>query len=131
LLILRDSAAPTRWGDAVIPAGTAFAVPVTFLHRDPRLPYADRFTPDIWLDGTAQDSWSLIPFSAGPGACPGRNLVLMVTSTLLATLQRQHHFALTRGPHLPPGQPLPHTLNHATIELSLLPARPHERAADG
>lgn len=122
LLVLRDSARPTPWGDTLVPAGTAFAVPVTFLHRDPRLPYADRFTPDIWLDGTARASWSLIPFSAGPGTCPGRNLVLLVTSTLLAALYRRHRFVLTSQPRLRPDRPLPHTLNHAAIRLSLHPA---------
>lgn len=119
LLILRDSTRPTRWGDTVVPRGTAFAVPVTFLHRDPRLPYADRFTPGIWLDGTAQAGWSLVPFSGGPGACPGRNLVLLVTSTLLAALYRRHRFVLTAGPRLRPDRPLPHTVNHAAIRLSL------------
>jgi cytochrome P450 len=123
LLVLRDSTAPTDWGGAVVPAGTGFAAPVTFLHRDPRLPYADRFAPEIWLDGTAEDTWSLIPFSRGPGACPGRNLVLLVTSELLAALHRERGFRLVSRPELCPDRPLPHTLNHATVRLSLAPPR--------
>lgn len=117
LVVLRDSTAPIRWGQAVVPAGTAFAAPVTFLHRDPRLPYADRFSPQIWLDGTARDNWSLIPFSGGPAACPGRNLVLLVTSTMLAELHRQHRFTLLSRPTLAPDRPLPHSLNYASIRL--------------
>ena len=82
------------------------------------MPYADMFTPDIWLDGEAPDNWSLIPFSGGPGACPGRNLVLLVTSRLLAALLRDHRFRLTSRPDLRPDRPLPHTVNHAAIRLS-------------
>jgi cytochrome P450 len=119
LVVLRESTGATRWGETALPAGTVFAAPCTFLHRDPGLPYADRFTPDIWLDGQAPGNWSLIPFSGGPGACPGRNLVLLVTSTLLAALLRDHRFRLTSRPDLRPDRPLPHTLNHAAIRLSI------------
>jgi Cytochrome P450 len=63
----------------VCPAGTALLILSTFFHRDDQtLPYANRFEPDIWLDGRTHDNWSLIPFNAGPGACPGRNLVLLI-----------------------------------------------------
>jgi cytochrome P450 len=60
-----------------------------FLHRDDeRLPYADAFEPGLWL-GEREDvarAAALIPFSAGPVECPGRNLVLLTTSTLVSRL---------------------------------------------
>jgi cytochrome P450 len=73
----------TAWERGLLPARTTVVVVSSFFHRDERtLPFADRFTPEIWLDGQAQENLSLIPFSAGPGACPGRNLVLLVAGTL-------------------------------------------------
>lgn len=75
-----------------------------FFHRDDqRLPYAHHFTPEIWLDGRAQHSWSLVPFSAGPAGCAGRNLALLVASTLLAGLLEDHEFRLTSPAPLDPG----------------------------
>jgi hypothetical protein len=40
----------------------------------------------IWLDGRARQYPQLVPFSAGPAECPGRNVVLLTTSSLLAKL---------------------------------------------
>jgi hypothetical protein len=55
-----------------MPPGTGLVIVSSFFHRDERaLPYADRFEPEIWLDGRAQDDWSLIPFSGGPATRPG------------------------------------------------------------
>ncbi|GIH15045.1 cytochrome P450 [Rugosimonospora africana] len=122
LVVLRDGTEPIRWGTVTVPAGTAFAAPSSFLHRDEELlPYAHRFAPEIWLDGTADDNWSLIPFSGGPGVCPGRNLVLLVTSVLLAELRREHRFTLRSRPALTPQRPLPYMLNHGAIRLGLAP----------
>jgi cytochrome P450 len=75
------------------------------------LPFADEFVPDIWLDGRAQQYPQLVPFSAGPAECPGRNLVLFVTSTLLAHLFDKMDLALESAPGLAAGRPLPLTLN--------------------
>ena len=110
--ILRDTTTDTTWDRAVLPAGTALVIFAPFLHRDDqRLPYADQFTPEIWLDGRAQDNWSLVPFSAGPAECAGRNLALLVASTLLAALLERHEFRLTSPARLDPQRPLPGTLN--------------------
>jgi len=130
LVILRESTAPTRWGGSpatdgtdsagMLPAGTTFVVVSSFFHRDPtRLDHADRFEPDVWLDGRAAGSWSLVPFSGGPAGCPGRNLVLLTASTLLAALAEQVSLDLvTSSPtdrdrlRLDPGRPLAGTLDH-------------------
>ena len=52
---------------------------------------ADRFTPELWLkDDKVREAqnreWPLVPFSSGPAMCPARNLVLMLTSAMLAAL---------------------------------------------
>jgi cytochrome P450 len=110
--ILRDTTTDTTWNGAILPAGTALVVFAPFFHRDDqRLPYADRFTPELWLDGRAQDSWSLVPFGAGPAECAGRNLALLVASTLLAALLERHEFHLASPASLDPRRPLPGTLN--------------------
>jgi len=116
LVILRDAVAPTVWGRRELPAGTGFAVVSSFFHRDPdRLSFADRFEPQAWLDGRADADWSLVPFSGGPVSCPGRNVVLLVTSHLLARLSEAD---LTPGPG--PAltrDPLPATLDHLSVRL--------------
>ena len=115
--ILRDSTRDTTWGSGdgefTIPAGTAFMILAPAFHRDDRtFPFANGFAPEVWLDGTAQSRPELVPFSAGPAECPGRNLVLFVTSTVLALMLEGADFQLTSTPALTPGQPLPPTLNN-------------------
>jgi cytochrome P450 len=93
-------------------------------HRDDSLlPFAHSFAPQIWLDGTAQRYPQLVPFSAGPAECPGRNLVLFVTSTLLAHLLSAVSLALTSTPKPVPDKPLPMTLNQLTLEFEVQPVR--------
>ena len=85
--ILRDAVRPTRWGGTTVPAGTGFVVVSSFFHRDRRrLEFADRFVPEAWLDGRADEDWGLVPFSGGPASCPGRNVVLLVASHALVRL---------------------------------------------
>ena len=115
--LLREIAAPTTWHEGtpdevtVAPPGTVL-IPVPAFHRDPELlPFADEFAPDVWLDGRAAQYPQLVPFSAGPAACPGRDLVLFVTSALLAVLLSRMRLTLTEGGTLGPDQALPATLN--------------------
>ncbi|WP_158843633.1 cytochrome P450 [Saccharothrix deserti] len=102
-VILRESTEPTRWHGKWLPEGTTFVVFVPYLHRDPdRLPYADAYTPEIWP--TPPDP-GLVPFSGGPGVCPGRDLVLVAGSTMLDALRDHLDVPTLRAP-------LPATLNH-------------------
>ncbi|MGM7648667.1 cytochrome P450 [Nocardia sp. JW2] len=121
-LILRDVTEDTAWRDDeerfTTEAGAALLIAAVAFHRDPRsLPFADDFVPDIWLDGRAKDYPQLVPFSAGPAACPGQDLVLFVTSTLLAEMLRGARFELTSTPRLDPSTPLPVTLNNFGLEF--------------
>lgn len=114
--LLRESTEETSWG----PAGTTFLVYTPFFHRDPEtLPYADTFEPDIWLDGRARANPALVPFSGGPAVCPGRDVVLFTTSTLLACLLQQTDFAPLGPPAgLRPGH-IPATLDHFGLRFAL------------
>ncbi|MCK0117182.1 cytochrome P450 [Isoptericola sp. S6320L] len=112
--VLRDSVRATDWDGRTLPAGTGFVVVSSFFHRDPqRLDVADRFVPEVWLDGRADEDWGLVPFSGGPASCPGRNLVLLVTSHLLVRLagldlrvQRARYLA---------DDPVPATVDHLGV----------------
>jgi cytochrome P450 len=122
--ILRDSTEPTAWGPSDHPStideGAAFLILATAFHRDSQaLDYADRFEPDVWLDGRAQATPQLVPFSAGPAVCPGRNLVLHITSTTLAVMLSRAQYTLTSTPALSPGEPLPFTLNNFGLEWAV------------
>ncbi len=115
-MILRETTEETSWG----PAGTTVLIFTPFFHRDPDLPYADRFEPDLWLDGRAAENPALVPFSAGPAICPGRDLVLFCASTMLANLLRHHRFEQASGPVLSPDRPLPATLDNFHLKLNLI-----------
>ncbi len=109
-VILRQSDAATEWHGTTLAAGTGFVIHVPFLHRDgERLAFADRFVPDIWMNGTAERS-TLVPFSAGPAECPAKNLVLLLASAALQVLVRQGAPMVTRGAALDPDR-LPATLD--------------------
>lgn len=97
--ILRDSTRQTSWRGDTVPAGSSFVIFTPLFHRDPALPYADTFDPDIWLDGRAARNPALVPFSDGPAICPGRNLVQTVMAMVLARLVRSGHH-VTSGPDL-------------------------------
>ena len=118
LAVLRDSTRPTTWGARTLPAGTGFAVVSSFFHRDPqRLDHANEFVPEAWLDGRNDADWGLIPFSGGPVSCPGRSLVLLVTSHLLAGLAA-HDLRVERGRYLA-RDPLPATVDHLGLRFRL------------
>ncbi|WP_218005741.1 cytochrome P450 [Actinomadura hibisca] len=112
LAVLRDSTTDTEWEGRMLPAGTGLIIHTPSLQRDEQnLSYADDFAPGAWLDGRAEADWSAIPFSGGPVECPGRNLVLLVTSLFLGALLQEHDFRLVAsGRPLTEGAPLPRTL---------------------
>ncbi|MEU4745957.1 cytochrome P450 [Actinosynnema sp. NPDC023658] len=109
-VILRESTEPTRWHGTWLPAGTTFVVFVPYFHRDPdRLAYADSYAPENW---PAPNDPGLVPFSGGPGICPGRDLVLVAGRTMLDAL-REHLDVPTLH------APLPTTLNHFGLTFTV------------
>jgi cytochrome P450 len=114
--VLRDSTGPTDWGERTLPTRTGFAVVSSFFHRDPaRLEHADMFVPEAWLDGRNSADRGLIPFSGGPVACPGRNLVLLVASHLLTRMVAQD-LRVARGRYLA-RDPVPATMDHLGLRF--------------
>lgn len=128
LAVLRDSTTETGWDGAVMPAGTTVIIVSSFFHRDGQtVAHADHFTPERWIAPAAPDQAALIPFSAGPGECPGRDLVLFLTSTLLAAVLHQHELRLVTPRRLVPWRPVPGTLNHTAIRFATGAALSHDR----
>ena len=121
--ILRDTTEDTAWGRGddrfTVAAGAALLIPVPAFHRDPdTLPFAHTFEPDIWLDGRAERYPQLVPFSAGPARCPGRDLVLFLTTSLLAHLIDELDLELRSHPLPTPSAALPITFDNFRIEFT-------------
>jgi cytochrome P450 len=126
--LLRETTEETVWGDGAdrftVDAGASVLICVPAFHRDAdTLPFADVFTPDIWLDGRADTYPQLVPFSAGPAQCPGQNVVLFATTAFLAQIFSRLELDVRSSPKLAPGEPLPVTLNQFGLRFSARPVR--------
>jgi cytochrome P450 len=108
--LVRRTATETDWHGTMVPAGTRVLIPAAVFHRSRGLPYANRLTPQIWLDGSGDADWSLNLFSRGGAQCAGRNLALVLSTASLAELLRQAEFELL-SPKLSPDRPLPYGIN--------------------
>jgi cytochrome P450 len=110
--VLREANAPTTLSGGSVPEGTSLVIFAPFFHRDDtRLTYADRFAPELWLGEPSLDRWPLIPFSDGPVVCPGQNLVLLTTSTMVAALLEHLDVELDPADRLRGDQPMPSVLS--------------------
>lgn len=121
LVILRQAVQAAIVGGTPIPDGASLIIHSGFFHRDPVVlgDLADRFAPAAWLDGTAPAYPGLVPFSDGPARCPGRNLVELTASAVLAVLGRgplRLRACAGRAPST--REPLPASLDHFTVRLS-------------
>jgi len=116
-MILRQTTRDTQWDNGSMPAGTGVLVYAPFFHRDDqRLPHADLFTPELWLKERSDKDWPLVPFSEGAASCPGRNLVLLLASNMLAALLDGRSVELAPGRRLDPAK-LPGTLDNYTLRF--------------
>ena len=111
--VLRETTRDTEWGAR----GTTEFIYTPFFHRDRDTSYADSFRPGIWLDGTASGNPALVPFSAGPAQCPGRGIVLLAASTMLAILLEQHEFRLVDKALLSAERRLPATVDNFSMRF--------------
>jgi cytochrome P450 len=115
-MILRQTTRATEWEGRQMPPGTGVLILAPFFCRDDeRLPFADRFTPELWLSAGEAERRGVVPFSIGPAACPGRNLVLLFASHFLADLLRQGWVHPTAPTGLDSAGPLPATLDHLRL----------------
>jgi cytochrome P450 len=124
-MVLRQTTEETTWETGVMPAGTGVLLFAPFFHRDDeRLPYANQFAPHIWLEqgqdqqGNMPTDWPLIPFSGGPAVCPGRNLVLLLTSQMLANLVGGRVLRMESPERMEPAE-LPGTLDNYSLRFHL------------
>jgi hypothetical protein len=91
-----------------------------FVHRDDeRLPFADRFSPDVWLEDRPAEDWTLIPFSAGLARCPSRQLVLRLTKAMLVAQIDGRQVIVEAAARLELRQPLPATLNKSALRCQI------------
>ncbi len=126
-MIFRETTQETMWDGGAMPENTSILIFVPFFHRDDeKLPYAHRFTPELWLENDAQRNWPLVPFSGGSGICPGRHIVTMLGSAMLSAILGVRTIELTPPAPLAAERPLPGTLNHAALRLTI---RPFDRGA--
>ncbi|WP_030547047.1 cytochrome P450 [Streptomyces albus] len=119
--VLRQTTEDVEWRGRTVPARTTVLAHAPYFHRgDPYAPYADRFSPDMWLDGRARADPALIPFSGGPGVCPGENIVLLHTSTWLAAMLGEGLvYQLVSRLRPEPGRPLPATFNPFGVRFAV------------
>ncbi|MBB5960248.1 cytochrome P450 [Saccharothrix tamanrassetensis] len=101
-VILRESTLATRWHGTWLPEKTTFVVFTPYFHRQ----FGDAYRPDLWPNSEP----ALVPFSGGPGVCPGRDLVLVSAGLMLDTLREHLDVPVLRPP-------LPATLNHFALRL--------------
>ncbi len=110
-LILRDTTEETSWARGTLPAGSSVVIFAPFFHRDDRhLAEAHRFAPELWLRERTEEDWPLVPFSAGPAMCPGRNVVLLLASAVLGEIVAERDFTV-RDTRLRPDRPVPGSLS--------------------
>ena len=121
-MLVRVTAAETEWYGETLPIGAKVLIPVSAHHRARRLPHANRFAPDLWLDGTADADWQMNVFSRGGAQCAGRNLALVLGTASLAELLRQREFELLR-PKLAPDRPLPYVINPLKVRFAVRETR--------
>jgi hypothetical protein len=117
-MLSRVAVRDVDWDGVTVPAGTQLLIVNTFNHRDrDAVPFADRFEPEAWLSGEAEDDWQFNHFSHGPQGCPGAELALLVGKAMIAPV-------LARGvqllePRLDPEKPLPHSLDFFSLKFEL------------
>jgi cytochrome P450 len=125
-MILRQSTREVQWPDGDMPARCGVLVYAPYFHRDEAyVPQAHAFNPERWLDGNDNGDWPLVPFSEGPVVCPGRQLVLMLTSAMLASLIGQGSFTLSSPQALGPDRRLPGALNNFSLRFAVSGSQPH------
>ena len=118
-MILRQTTMEVEFECGVLPAGTSTLIFAPYFHRDERhLEFAHHFAPEIWDRPRGRDEWPLMPFSMGTGICPGRHLVLMLTSSFLSHLVGDHTVELASH-ELTPGS-LPTLLNNYGLEFRVV-----------
>jgi cytochrome P450 len=118
-MLVRETVAADTLGGHPIPPKTQVLILSSFNHRDIQThPFADRFSPEIWLDGSS--NYSFNHFSNGTQVCVAKGLALFVGKSVLATLLRDGRYIL-KQPALNPQRPLPHAFNYFDLVFARQP----------
>ncbi|GGO88463.1 cytochrome P450 [Nocardioides phosphati] len=119
----RVQAEEVRWKNGQkTPAGTQLLIHNLFNHRNrERIPFADRFAPEEWSEGTAGDDWSFNFFSHGPQGCPGAGMSIFLGQAFLGRLLAQATPRITAGASLDAAKPLPYGWDVYTATIALDP----------
>ena len=113
--MFRQSRSDARLGDYRIPAGAPLMLPQWAIHRSPRHWSAPaEFDPDRWIETKPAEVPAYFPFGAGPRACIGRQLAIVESKLILATVfaewdvQVEHEDLPRRaGITMQPSEPVP------------------------
>jgi cytochrome P450 len=118
--ILRDTTTETTWERGLLPGGTGLLIVAPFFHRDEsRLVEAHRFAPELWAEPRSVEDWPLVPFSEGPVVCPGQPLVLLIASTVVARLVKEHDLRMHDAGRLSRNGRLPSVLDNYSLRFAL------------
>jgi cytochrome P450 len=92
--IPRIARAPFVLGDQTFAAGTNIFLSPYVTHRIPQLyPDPDSFCPERWI-GARQNTYTYIPFSAGPRRCIGATFAMNMMKIVLATILQRYSLSL-------------------------------------
>jgi cytochrome P450 len=120
-MVLRRVVRDVDWDEGRLHEGDEVLIYAPCFHRDRRrLPFADRFSPELFLRERTQEDWPLIPFSSGPAGCPGQDLVLHTTTTMLSALLDELRWRVAGPQRLDPRAPLPGSLDNYRLEFELV-----------
>lgn len=119
----RVQAEEVRWKNGQkTPVGTQLLIHNLFNHRNrTRVPFADRFAPEEWSEGSAGDDWSFNFFSHGPQGCPGAGLSIFLGQAFLGRLIAQATPRIAAGASLDATKPLPYGWDVYTATIALDP----------
>jgi hypothetical protein len=117
-MLSRVAVRDVDWDGVTVPAGTQVLIVNTFNHRDrDAVPFADRFEPEAWLSGGAEDDWQFNHFSHGPQGCPGTGLALLVGKAMTASVLAREIRLIE--PSVDPNKPLPRALDYFALKFEL------------
>jgi cytochrome P450 len=124
-VILRQTTREVQWPDGDMGSGCGVLIYVPYFHRDEdHVPQAHSFVPERWLGRNDNEDWPLVPFSAGPVFCPGRQLALMLASAMLACLIEKGSFSLSSRHALNAQSRLPGELNNYSLRFTVTGNQP-------
>jgi len=91
-MLARQGVGELELGGYRIDAGAVVFVSPYVIHRDARLwPDPDRFDPDRFaVDAPPRERFAFIPFGAGPRLCIGKQLALLESKLIVATIARRY-----------------------------------------